>query len=153
MNEIIIISRHALLERLDEYFENMPLHVFIIDLVPTGESTVFCMYPESEYMIEHTYATFLDNIKPPKAKEGEQVITKEVAEEIQDFIFKIRNKTLTSRKRLIVTCKNGRSVSGAVALWAMDWLMDGDEAAFNKLNPDILPNELILKDLYLHPLI
>ena len=153
MNEIITMRRDKLLKRLDEFFEAQPEHVFIIDLVPTGESTIFCMYRDTEFLADHTYTTILDDIKSPGAKEDEHVITKQEADEILDFIFKIRNLELEKNKRLIVACKNGRFVSGAVALWAMDWLMDGDEAAFNKLNPDVQPNELILNDLYLHPII
>jgi hypothetical protein len=153
MNEIITIKRDNLKERLDEFFDKQPEHVFIMDLVPTGESTLFCMYPETEYSVTHTFATFLDDIKTQRPKDGEQGVTYDNAEQMQNFIFKIRNFKTDKNKRLIVACKNGLTVSGAVAQWAMDWLMDGDEAAFNKLNPDIRPNECLQYDLYLHPII
>lgn len=151
MNEIITMRREAMLERLDEFFERLPEHVFIMDLVPTGESTIFCMYSESKYSLEHTFATFLDDIKTKIPKDEEQGVTKENAERMLEFIFKIRNLKLERKKRLIVVCDDGLSVSGAVAQWAMDWLMD--ETEFNRLNPDIKPNEFLQYDLYLHPII
>jgi hypothetical protein len=98
-------------------------------------------------------STRLDNIKSSIPKEGEEKVTYDKAEEMQLFIFKIRNLKLDRNKRLIVTCNDGKTVSGAVAQWAMDWLMNGDESAFNRLNPDIIPNELLQYDLYLHPII
>lgn len=153
MNQILTLKREKMLERLNEYFELKPEHVFIMDLVPTGETTIFEMYPETEYSVEHTLATFLDNITRREPREGEQGVTKEIADKMLDFIFKIRNLKLARDKRLIVTCKDGLSVSGAVAQWAMDWLMDGDESEFNRLNPDIRPNEFLQYDLYLHPII
>jgi len=153
MNEIITMKREDMLERLDEFFDKQPEHVFILDLVPTGESTIFCMYSDSEFLMNHTFATFLDNIKTKIPKEGEQGVTHDVAEEMQNFIFRLRNLELDRDKRMIVTCKDGRSVSGAVAQWAMEWLMDGDESEFNRLNPDIKPNEFLQYDLYLHPII
>jgi len=152
MNEIITMRREAMLELLDEFFDRRPEHVFIMDLVPTGESTIFCMYPDSEFLVEHTFATFLDDIKTKTSKEGEQGVTKENADQMLNFIFKIRNLELERNKKLVVVCNDGLSVSGAVAQWAMDWLMD-DEAEFNRLNPDIKPNEFLQYDLYLHPII
>jgi len=140
-------------EKLPEYFERQPDHVFILDLVPTGESTIFCMFPETEFSVSHTFATFLDDIQRIEPKDNETGVTKEIADNIQDFIFKIRNYKTNKDKRLLVVCKSGYTVSGAVALWAMDWLMDSNEEEFNKLNPDIRPNEFILRDLYLHPII
>ncbi len=153
MNNIITISREKLKERLDEFFDNMPMHIFIIDLIPSTEESIFDKYESTEFSEFHTYSTFLDNIKPPKVKEGECGVTKEKADEIQEFIFRVRNHDVDKERKLIVACNNGLFVSGAVALWAMDWLMYGDEEAFNKLNPDITPNEMILRDLYLHPII
>lgn len=151
MNEIITMRREAMLERLDEFFDRQPEHVFIMDLVPTGESTIFCMYSDSEFLVKHTFATFLDDIKTKIPKEGEQGVTKENADQMLDFIFKIRNLELERNKRLVVVCNDGLSVSGAVAQWAMDWLME--ETEFNRLNPDIKPNEFLQYDLYLHPII
>jgi len=153
MNEIITIKRDDLNNRLQEFFDKQPEHVFIMDLVPTGESTILCMYPETEFSQEHTFSTFLDNVKTRVPKESEQGVTYEIAEKMQNFIFKIRNLKLNKNKKLIVACKDGLRVSGAVALWAMDWLMGSNESEFNRLNPDIRPNEFLLYDLYLHPLI
>lgn len=154
MNEIITIKRDTLKERLPEFFEKQSEHVYIIDLVPTGESTIFCMYPDSEYLIDHTFSTFLDNIKSNILKENEQGITYDKAEDIQNFIFKIRNAKHERPKRLIIACSDGRRVSGAIAIWAMEWLMgENNEEELYKLNPDILPNEFLLRDLYLHPII
>jgi predicted protein tyrosine phosphatase len=153
MNEIITIKRDELKTRLDEFFERVPEHIYMIDLVPSGENTIFFNYPETIYSKEHTLFIYLDDIKKKGGSVNEQVVTYDNAEIMQRFIFKIRNTKLDRPKRLIVACKTGLTVSGAVAQWAMDWLMDGDEAVFNKLNPDIKPNELLQNDLYLHPLI
>lgn len=153
MNEIITLKREDMSTRLVEYYEKQPDHVFVLDLVPSGETTIFEMYPETEFSVSHTFATFLDDIQRITPKDGEIGITKENADAIQDFIFKVRNYKTDRDKRLIVVCKTGYTVSGAIALWAMDWLMDSDETAFNKLNPDIRPNEFLLRDLYLHPII
>jgi len=153
MNEIITIKRENLKERLNEFFEKKPEHVFIMDLVPTGEDPLFNLDKESELFDDHTFYTYLDDIKLSKPKEGEEGVTYDKAEQMMNFIFRVRNFKTDRKKRLIIACKNGLTVSGAVAQWAMDWLMDGDEVAFNKLNPDIKPNEFLQNDLYLHPLI
>ncbi len=153
MDSIITISRDKLVERLKEFFHEMPMNIFILELIPSTEKSIFDKYESSEFSEFHTYSTFLDNIKPPKVKEEECGVTKEKADEIQEFIFRVRNNDSDKPNKLIVTCNDGLSVSGAIALWAMDWLMDSDETVFNKLNPDIKPNEMILRDLYLHPII
>jgi predicted protein tyrosine phosphatase len=153
MHEIITISREKIKERLDEFFENMPLHVFILELISFDKESIFDKYESSDFSEFHTDFIFLDNIKPPKIKEGECGVTKEKADEIQEFVFRVRNHDMGRSNKFIVVCDDGLSVSGAIALWAMDWLMDSDEEAFNKLNPDIKPNEMILRDLYLHPII
>jgi len=153
MNEIITIKRIDLQEKLNEFFSIKPEHVFLMDLVPHGETTIFEMYPENEYSNKHSFATYLDNIFV-QPKENEYGVTKYTAEKIQDFVFYIRNLKLDREKRLIIACENGRNVSGAVALWAMDWLMgDQEEEKLYALNPDMRPNEDILRDLYIYPLI
>lgn len=153
MNEIITMRRDVLVDRIDEFLEKGPAHVFIMDLIPSGEESVFSIYPESEFLSDQTFHTFLDDIQLVKPKEGEIGVTRENAEQMLNFIFKVRNRKLHRDKRLIIACKTGLTVSGAVAQWAMDWLMDGNEQEFNKLNPDIKPNEFLQYDLYLHPLI
>lgn len=153
MNEIITIKRVELQEKLNEFFSINPQHIFLMDLVPHGETTIFEMYPETEYSSKHTFYTYLDNIFV-QPKENEHGMTKHTAEKIQDFIFYIRNLKLDREKRLIIACENGRNVSGAIALWSMDWLMgDQEEEKLYKLNPDLRPNEDILRDLYIYPLI
>jgi hypothetical protein len=154
MNEIIVLKRENLKDMLDDYYEKSPEHVFLIDLVPTGETTIFEMYPETEYSVSHTFATFLDDVKSKPPEENQVGVTGTMADNLQNFVFSIRRLETRKDKRLIIACNNGRTVSGAVALWAMDWIMDEtQEDVLYKINPDIRPNEFILADLYLHPII
>lgn len=155
MTEIYTISRQKILEQLDKFITEQPMHVFVMDLVPAKKEPIFYKYEKNDFLKEHTYSTYLDNIKSFGPTEDECGITKHMADAMQVFIFKVMNYNTNTEKtkRLIIACENGRCVSGAVALWAMDWLMDGDEPAFNKLNPDIIPNGPILNDLYLHPIL
>lgn len=155
MTEIYTISRERILDQLEKFITEQPTYIFVMDLIPTQKESIFDKYEKNDFLKIHTYSTYLDNIKSFGPTKNECEITKSVADAMQVFIFKAMNYNTMAKKtkKLIVTCEDGRSVSGAVALWAMDWLMDGDENAFNKLNPDITPNVPILNNLYLHPIL
>jgi len=145
MNEILTIKREVLKEQLNEYITKAPEHVYILDLVPKEESTIFSLIPETPYLMDHTLYLYFDkNIE----------LTYDKIEKLLNFIFKVKNAESRKNKRLIIACKDGRRMSGTVALWAMEWLMGEDkEDELYKKNPDLLPDEIILGKLFLHPLI
>lgn len=150
MTKILVIKREVLFEQIEQFINNKPEHIFIINVINNDIDKISLQLPDS--LQSQVLDIKLDNIKSAK-QENVEKLTHEKAELLMDFIFMIRNKKLDVEKKLIIACNDGRYVSGSIGLWAMDWLMDGNEDEFYKLNPDVKPNELILYDLYLHPII
>lgn len=143
--EIITINRTILKDRLKEFCEIQPEHVFIIDIYPPDKEAIFTSCPKTEFFNKHTLGISFDiNSK----------ITKIEITKILDFITNIINTNSNKTKKLIIACKDGRRLSGTMAVWVMEWLMGEDkEDELYKKNPDILPNENILNDLLLYKLL